>query len=131
MNQLEQFREQCVKVVNKFVGTEQIVEELRALPLPEVNQDYPTTPNSYNGFIGSFMALNNRKPTEQEIFNAGRRSGINDNFEMMRKENEQLHQMLIEFNKIMTDSCDMPINPNEIIRLNEFVLKVRKFMGVK
>lgn len=39
MNKFEELREQCAKIANQFVGTDQIVDAIRALPLPKVNQE--------------------------------------------------------------------------------------------
>jgi hypothetical protein len=65
------------KVINWDGACESNAAVIRKLQstAPAQPIDASLIPHTYGGFRGSFYVMNNRKPTEQEIFDAGMRAG--------------------------------------------------------
>jgi hypothetical protein len=93
MNQMTELREQCAKIVDRFVGTEQIAAEIRALRLPESNAspceamhigfDYLD-----NGQLVATYALPVRAEVAPKLY-----TSLTD-WDALRKENEELKEQL-------------------------------------
>lgn len=54
MNQFAELREKCAKIAGNYVGTEQIVDEIRAVPLPTCER---CESNSLASIVAEFIAI--------------------------------------------------------------------------